>query len=510
MLFSPVTQAKIFSTLGNPSSIIPLGIKDAANSAGMTVGSYITGKEEGFDRLIDEFGTEALWLCGIPFFKGVINLSAFKTQGLDYNFDARNFRNPDLIPLIKKYTPDNLKENINKVIENESKYKKLATGKFFAAVSLAIATYISLTKFKQKYTDQNIVKNILEEHKQHIKQGKASSQETTAEINKYSTANTINTSIKEEADTTQPPNIPTKTMPTPDAGTTTSPVFTGSGFIKGFQDFAVDPVKNMWLLDGGITAERIIDARGPQERWGYTFKESMLLFFLYIAGPWLQNALEKRAKKVYNKTISFDARVIENPAFRKAYENNTVKPDLDIFGQLLDPNIKEDAKDAVTKKLKAQEELKIYEFIHNNKDNFVVKTAMESDLIQTYKKRKSDLGLKDILKFSFTEDTGAIDTRKYIDVEEIKNHYKKLTKLLEEYQTRNPNESTETFFNTVKRLKRGAIINNMGIGILVLGVITPTVMLMKRLLSPGDKEFCRKKEIREQLIKDGIITDYKA
>ena len=95
-MFSPVIQAKIFSTLGNPSSIVPLGVKDVTNATGMTLGSYVTGKEEGFDRLIDEFGSEALWLFGIPFFKGVINLSCFKTNGLDYNFDVRNFRNHNL------------------------------------------------------------------------------------------------------------------------------------------------------------------------------------------------------------------------------------------------------------------------------------------------------------------------------------------------------------------------------------------------------------------------------
>ena len=153
MLFPPIIQAKIYSTLGNPSSIIPLGVKDVTNATGMTLGSYITGKEEGFDRFIDEFGSEILWLMGIPFFKGVINLSCFMTQGLDYNFDVRNFRNPKLIPLLKKYTPDDLKKNVDKVIANKGKYKKLATGKFFAAVSLAIATYISLTKFKQKWSN---------------------------------------------------------------------------------------------------------------------------------------------------------------------------------------------------------------------------------------------------------------------------------------------------------------------------------------------------------------------
>ena len=64
-----VNVASIFSTLGNPNSLIPLALKDTVSTTGMTVGSYITGKEEGHDRFIDEVGTEIVWLGGIPFFK---------------------------------------------------------------------------------------------------------------------------------------------------------------------------------------------------------------------------------------------------------------------------------------------------------------------------------------------------------------------------------------------------------------------------------------------------------
>ena len=34
--------AKIFSTLGNPQSLVPLAVKDTANSLGMTTASSIT------------------------------------------------------------------------------------------------------------------------------------------------------------------------------------------------------------------------------------------------------------------------------------------------------------------------------------------------------------------------------------------------------------------------------------------------------------------------------------
>ena len=78
-----VTASSIYSTLGNNNSLVPMAIKDIANSIGLTAGSYITGDElEGKDRFLDEFGTQAIWLFGIPAYKKIILLSkrALKMQ----------------------------------------------------------------------------------------------------------------------------------------------------------------------------------------------------------------------------------------------------------------------------------------------------------------------------------------------------------------------------------------------------------------------------------------------
>ena len=64
---------------------------------------------------------------------------------------------------------------------------------------------------------------------------------------------------------------------------------------------------------------------------------------------------------------------------------------------------------------------------------------------------------------------------------------------------------TEKFFAKVKKLKRGSIITNIGTCILALGVITPLIMLGKRYAGKDDKEFQTKKEIRKELIKEGLI-----
>ena len=65
-----ISASYIYSKLGNSNSLVPMAIKDIANSVGLTAGSYITGDElEGKDRFLDEFGTQAIWLFGIPGYK---------------------------------------------------------------------------------------------------------------------------------------------------------------------------------------------------------------------------------------------------------------------------------------------------------------------------------------------------------------------------------------------------------------------------------------------------------
>ena len=88
--------AKIYSTLGNPNSLIPLGVKDASSCLGMTAGSYVTGKEEGVDRFIDEFGTEILWLGGIPAYKWLFDKTVFKAFGFDSKIDPRNLKDKEV------------------------------------------------------------------------------------------------------------------------------------------------------------------------------------------------------------------------------------------------------------------------------------------------------------------------------------------------------------------------------------------------------------------------------
>ncbi|MBE7703513.1 MAG: hypothetical protein E7Z89_05615 [Cyanobacteria bacterium SIG28] len=433
-----VNVATVFSTLGNPNSLWPLAIKDTASSAGMTVASYVTGKEEGYDRLIDEGGTEGVWLCSIPAYKYCYDKTIFKAIDLDSKFDARNLKDKTVLEKAKEYAPTKeVKNNIEKIMKNESLFKKAATGKFLASTALAIGTYIGLTRWKQNYTENKIRKNLLAEHNE--KQAK----EKEAKNNNLE-----------------------------------NPNFKGLGSVV--ESFAFSPVKNMWILDGSITAERLADSRNTQELVGYAIKEASLLFFLYYAGGKIQEIIENKAAKK-GKPINLDARVLEDKNFQKAFENNEVEKSLEEF------------KKANTS------DVALYEFLHKNPDNLVVKTAKKSDIIGMYKEPQ---GL-----FKKSKVTDKIDTRKFIDLNEVKGVNEKIEQLYKEYKKALQNgDTSDKFFNGIKNLKRKSIITNIATCIFALGVVTPGIMLAKRLLKGDDKEFQTKKDIREQMIKEGLIA----
>lgn len=424
-----VNVGSVFSILGNPNSRVPLAVKDFSATGGMTAGSFVTGKEEGFDRFIDEIGTEAIWLFGIPAFRMLFDKTAFKALGLDSKFDARNLKDKDVFEKIKQYAPtEDVKKSIEKIGLKEKLFKNAVSTKFVVSTALTVGSYLWLTKFKQKYTEKKIRENLINEYNEKKKQ-----QETEKK-----------TQVGE------------------------NPSFKGIGPMV--ESFAFSPVKNMWILDGFITGARLKDSRSPQEFIGYAIKEAFTLCFMYYAGDKIQQYLEKRAMKKYNKTIGLDARVLESGDLKKTFDDGSIEKSLKEF------------KSANTSSAD------LYEFLHKNPDNMIVKTAKQSDAIKLYKK------------------TNKIDTREFIDLKEIEGINNKIEQLYKQYkEALSKGETSEKFFAGVKKLKRGSILTNIGTCILALGVVTPGIMLLKRFTAKNDEEFQTKKEIREQLIKEGVI-----
>ncbi len=441
-----ISASSIYSILGNNNSLVPMAIKDVANSAGLTAGSYITGdKLEGKDRFLDEFGTQAIWLFGIPVYKKLMDYTMYKALKIDPKFDVRNLSNKrgKILEKTIEYADASIKESIKNASKNPKYTKHLAMTKFVVSTALTIASYAGLTKYRHYKTRKDAEKEILAEMAKENQK-----KDTFAYTSPTSSA--FNNFKLQKKQTT----------------------FTGS-----IQDFMYNPVKNLMILDGAITAERLAESRNKQELLGYTIKEGSVWLFMYFASKPIQKFLENAAEKNKKKpaSIDLDARVIESEELKEAFKNGKLK---ESTGKVL--------------ALKSHEEL--LDFIHNNPDDFVVKMAKKSDVLP-------------VLKEATQADD--VDYRSFIDFDDFKGVAEKLDKLknkFEEFQKADVKEkSLDAFLDNVKKLKRKSILKNMGACIGALGILAPAIMIAFRKLDKDNNAFQVKEDLKKELAAKGKI-----
>lgn len=421
-----ITASAIYSVLGNNSSIVPLAIKDVANSCGLTMASYLAGdKVEGKDRFIDEFGTQAIWLWGIPSFNKLFDYALFKPAKIDCKIDARLLKNQDILKAAIKFAPNKtIQDSLKYAIQHQKQLKALTIAKFAASTVLTTLSYLGLTKFRHKYTENSIKKDYYEKQK-----GK---------------------------DTSFGSAIPY------------SPAFSDVYFNKknvsftgGIQDFIFDPVKNLMLVDASITAERLTHSRNPQDFLGYVIKEGSFWLFMYFAGPLIAKSMEKCADKK-GKSIDLDARVIFSDELKNSIKDGTLKKHIAQF-KAADTN-----------------DLNIYEFAVNEKNNLVLDFAKKSDIIELFK------------------NSDKVDTRRYIDLAKLRGVNTKLEKLLNYYES--SGMDLDKFLSEVRKLKKLSVLGNIGACIGALGIIAPSVMLFLRKF---DSDYQVKKDIESKLAQKG-------
>lgn len=426
-----ITASTVYSKLGDNSSLVPLAIKDIANSCGLTAASYMSGDNaEGKDRFIDEFGTQAIWLWGIPVYKKLLDIALFKQAKLDPEVDARILKNRDILQAAKEMAPtETIKNSLKAVAENQSKFKALTVAKFAASTILTAGTYLGLTKFRHNYTESKIKKDYFEKMKKQ-------------QMNGY---NTENIPFSSAFSHVHKQNKNSKNV-----------AFTG-----GVQDFIFDPVKNLMLVDGAITGERLTHAKNPQDFLGYVIKEGFFWAFMYFAGPTLSKALEKFADQK-GKSIDLDSRVIFGKDLEKAFNGKD--------SGIMPKQIQEFKK-------AAKSDIELYKFAvkHENK-NLIIKMAKDSGII------------------TLADGSELVDTRKYIDLKELRGICDKAEKLFTQYKK--SEQPLDEFLKSVRSLKKASILKNIGACIGALGIIAPAIMLGLRKLNP---DYQVRKDIEKKL-----------
>lgn len=424
-----ITASTIYSTLGNNSSKVPLAIKDIANSCGLTAASYMSGDNaEGKDRFIDEFGTQAIWLWGIPAYQKLLDVVMYKPAKIDSKVDVRILKNPEILEVAKEFAPSKeILTSLEKVASNQKLSKNLTVAKFAISTLLTAGSYLGLTKFRHKYTENQIKKDILAKQKDSFVSAKKSAQVP------FSSA----------------------FSPVHNGGNNKNVTFTG-----GVQDFIFDPVRNLMIVDGIITGERLTHSKNPQDFLGYVIKEGSFWAFMYFAGPIIAKALEKQADKK-GKSIDLDARVIFGEQLKKSMADGSLKTHLEQF------------------KNADKSDVDIYRFAVNPKNkNLVVEMAKKSDIIELVK------------------DSELVDTRRYINLDNLRGVHTKLEKLLSQYE--NSGETIDEFLKSVRKLKKGAVLKNIGSCIGAMGVLAPVIMLLTRKVGSG-KDYQVRKDIEKQL-----------
>lgn len=445
-----ISASYIYSKLGNSNSLVPMAIKDIANSVGLTAGSYITGdKLEGKDRFLDEFGTQAIWLFGIPAYKKLLDFTLYKALKIDPNFDVRNFskKRKKLINKTINYADSSIKESIINATKNPKFSKNLAMGKFVVSTALTILSYAGLTKYRHLQTKKAAQKEILKEMQLENKDNK----------DKFLYTKPANKAAFNGLHQNK---------------TQDQPAFTG-----GISEFMYNPVKNLMILDGSITAERLAESRNKQELVGYAIKEGSFWAFMYFASKPIQKFLENRAEKNTKKpvAIDLDARVIESEDLAKAFKDGSLAKSSEKVLKLISYN-------------------SMLDYIHNNPDDFVVKMAKMSDIIPTLKKATQ---------------ADNVDYRQFIDYDEFQGVASKLKKLSQKFEnfkaTDVKDKSIEAFLKNVKKAKRSSIILNIGACIGALGVLAPALMVAMRKFDKNNEGFQVKEDLKQEMLASGKI-----
>lgn len=460
--------AKIFSELGSNSSLLPIAVKDVSHSLGLTTASYITGSNvEGKDRFIDEFGTQAIWIGGIPFYKKIIDKTIYKIAKHNPEIDVRLMKDVKdgkitvgsvLEKAIEHAPTKEIGETIKHAAEHVKTFKGLSMAKFIASTALTMASYAGLTHFRHQHTEKAIIKEIQKE--ENIKKA-------NNEFMKKQTP----LSFQAVQKTNSKKNQPSFGMN-----------------LSGLKDFMFNPVKNMMIVDGGITGQRLAESRNPQDFLGYVIKEGSFWAFMYFAGAKIQEHFEKTAAEKNNKSIDLNIKALSSKEIKEVMKDTKkFNNEIEAFNKIISSE-KSQASNA-----------QLYDFIckEENNNNIVVKMAKKSDIIKTYTEKKEIKSIMDLFKKG--KKTEKVDTQHFIDLDQVKKVGEKLQKLQKQFL--DSKEEIEPFFNKVLSLKKASIVKNIATCSAVLGLVVPGIMLAMRYINKDNKEFQVKKDIKAQLLK---------
>ena len=416
---------KTLSGLGNNSdSIIPLVAKDVISDCAL-VHTYKKegGKDDVREKAIEEFGTGALWLFGIPSFRFLIDKTMYPILGLKPELDPRVLNNKNKrFDLLHSFAKEDEKKvfdalgektklfnKINLPFTNKQMYKGVYVAKFLASTLLCAFALTKLIKYKQKTTDERIKKDI------DIKRKKLEKNQI------FSGSQNIYKNFQDKASNR---NISFK-----------------GGMAAAVGDFAQDfmfnPLKNTSILDGFIAGTRLKEGR-KGERAEIGVKEIFQAVFIYLLAQPIQMAFEFIGKKA-GLPIELDPKVIFDPKLQEK-----------LLASVNDIKALKDSNDMLKSIYNLNPKSSLVEILANN------------GTIPVVKDKKS---------------IKAISTFKPIDENEVKKALSNIESL----------SSAMSSIKKIKAFKTFAVLGNVAIAICAMGILQPKINIwLRKTLNHGD------------------------
>ena len=281
-----MSLVNIISAVGNNRGVAPLFVRDCCieipTKVGLTYNQNLKDSRQMAnnatrERLIDEYGTSAIWMGGpvvvdrfcnwaikkLGYNPGV-NMSLFKErkgQGIKYNIEK-----------FKEKAPEAVKD-MQKALKYKGKYQNLQAGKFF----LSTAIPITLMGFVLPKLNFKLTENI------NAKQQKEKLQRQ-------------------------------------------SNVISGETSFKGLASTMANMsnVNKMAVTDGGLTVGRVWTGRNRYEQMELGFKNAMMMFLNFVFPIYLAKGLDKASMKLFSINVNLDPKLMANKDFLASVKENAI------------------------------------------------------------------------------------------------------------------------------------------------------------------------------------------
>ena len=293
----------LISAIGNNKGVAPFIVRDCCieipTKVGLTYKQNLKDSKQMAnnatrERLIDEYGTSAVWIGG-PIIMDAFSNWAIKKYGYNAGVNMNLFKEAKFqgikynIEKFKEKAPEAVKD-LQNALKNKSKFQRLQAGKFLLSTLIPITLMgFILPKLNFKLTE---------------KLNKRQKNKNAVNDNK-----TINQS---------------------------SPSF--KGVISTMANMS--NVNKMAVTDGGLTIGRVWTGRNTFEQMELGFKNVMMMFLNFVFPIYLAKCLDKASMKLFNLNVNLDPKLMNNEEFLADVKNNTIKTprNMDEVIKFLDKN----------------------------------------------------------------------------------------------------------------------------------------------------------------------------